>query len=242
MSHEVAVVTGGSSGIGRRILEELEEVGYRAVCFDRAERELTQAGDGDSGEAFFLVDVTDAGGVRDAWAQMVSEVGPPSVLVNCAGWERASWFIDTDEEFWRELVEINFLGVVRMTQLFLRSAIDAGVHGCVINIASEAARVGSAREAVYSGCKAGVIGFGKSVAREVARYGIRVNTVCPGPVETKLYFDQPEEVRSKMVGAIPLRRVGVPADIAGAVAFLVSEKADFITGQTLSVSGGLTMA
>jgi 2-hydroxycyclohexanecarboxyl-CoA dehydrogenase len=148
--------------------------------------------------------------------------------------------VDGDEEFWRTLVEINYLGQVRMTRALLEPMLEGG--GRVVNLASDAGRVGSSGETVYAGTKGGVIAFTKSLAREVARHGVTVNCVCPGPTDTPLFAAQPERIREALVRAIPLRRLAAPAEVADAVLFFASDRAAFVTGQVLSVSGGLTMA
>jgi 2-hydroxycyclohexanecarboxyl-CoA dehydrogenase len=153
-------------------------------------------------------------------------------------------FLQSDEDFWERVIDINLRGPIRMTKAVLPQMVERQ-QGRIVNISSDAGRVGSSGESVYSGCKAGIIGFGKTVAREVARYGITVNAICPGPTDTQLlaeFAEGNEKLIEALKKAIPMRRLGRPDDIAGAVAFMVSDDAAFITGQTLSVSGGLTMA
>jgi 2-hydroxycyclohexanecarboxyl-CoA dehydrogenase len=164
------------------------------------------------------------------------------VIVNNAGWDEIRPFMDNDRDFIRKVVAINYLGPVTVTQAFLRGMIDAGAGGRVVSIASDAGRVGSTGETVYAGAKGGIIGFTKSLAREMARHQVTVNCVCPGPTDTPLFHQQPEKMREALIRAIPFRRLGQPADIAHAVRFFASDGASFITGQVLSVSGGLTMA
>jgi 2-hydroxycyclohexanecarboxyl-CoA dehydrogenase len=176
--------------------------------------------------------------------EIVAALGPIDALVNNAGWDRLAPFLDTDEDLWERLLDINLRGPIRMTKAVLPQMVERQ-SGRIVNISSDAGRVGSSGEAVYSACKAGIIGFGKTVAREVARHGITVNAICPGPTDTALLEEVAqgnEKVIESLKRAIPMRRLGLPEDIAGAVVFMVSDDAGFITGQTLSVSGGLTMA
>jgi 2-hydroxycyclohexanecarboxyl-CoA dehydrogenase len=167
--------------------------------------------------------------------------------VNNAGWDEMRPFVETDEQFWDRVIEVNYKGCLRMTRAILPGMIERG-FGRVVNIGSDAGRVGSSMEAVYSGAKGGVIAFTKTVAREVARNGVTANTVCPGPTRTPMLEkmagggEEGERLVAALERAVPMRRLGEPEDIAAAVAFLASDAAGFITGQTLSVSGGLTMA
>jgi 2-hydroxycyclohexanecarboxyl-CoA dehydrogenase len=168
------------------------------------------------------------------------------VLVNCAGWDEFRLFLDTDEAFARRVLAINLEGPIRITRRVLPGMIERG-RGRLVNVASDAGRVGSSLESIYSAAKGGLIAFTKTIAREVARHGITANSVCPGPTDTLLFNAMAaaspagERMRSGLARAIPLGRLGLPEDVAPAVAFLASEQAGFITGQTLSVSGGLTM-
>ena len=175
------------------------------------------------------------------------ELGPIEILVNTAGWDEFHPFLETDEDFWARIIELNYTGCLRVCRRVVPGMVTAG-YGRVVNISSDAARVGSSLEAVYAGAKAGQIAFGKTLAREVARHSVTVNSVCPGPTETPLLEGLlgAGEASAKMVEAlrraVPMRRLGRPEDVAAAVAFLASDAAGYITGQTLSVSGGLTMA
>jgi 2-hydroxycyclohexanecarboxyl-CoA dehydrogenase len=193
------------------------------------------------------LDVTDAGSIERAVVDVTNALGPIDVLVNNAGWDEFRPFLETDEEFWDRVIDINFKGCLRVTSAVLPGMTERG-YGRVVNIASDAGRVGSSLEAVYSGAKGGVIAFTKTIAREVARRGVTANAVCPGPTETPLLSEMTgaDEAGAKaieaMKRAVPMKRLGTPQEVAAAVAFLCSEEASFITGQTLSVSGGLTMA
>jgi 2-hydroxycyclohexanecarboxyl-CoA dehydrogenase len=208
------------------------------------------AGEAESsgGRALALaLDVTDPGSVDRAVSATERALGAVDVLVNCAGWDEFRAFADTDEAFWRRIIAINYEGVLRTTQAVLGGMAERGA-GRVVNISSDAARVGSAQESIYAGAKAGVIAFTKTIAREVARRGVTANVVCPGPTDTPLLAAMAGEAQDSerlvqaLERAVPMRRLGRPEEVAAAVAFLASEQASYITGQTLSVSGGLTMA
>jgi 2-hydroxycyclohexanecarboxyl-CoA dehydrogenase len=184
--------------------------------------------------------------VRTAVARVEEQLGPLDVLVNNAGWERLALFVETEPTFWDRLIAVNFKGALNATHAVLEGMI-ARKRGRIVTIASDAGRVGSTGEAVYSGCKAALIGFSKALAREVARHAITVNVVCPGPADTQLLADvmtgeRGQKILAGMQRAIPLGRLAKPEDVAGAVAYLVSDEAAYVTGQVLSVSGGLTMA
>jgi 2-hydroxycyclohexanecarboxyl-CoA dehydrogenase len=191
------------------------------------------------------LDVTDRGAVADAVEEVRDALGPVDILVNNAGWDELKPFLETDEDFWDRIIAINFKGCLLMTHAVLPGMVERG-YGRLVNIGSDAGRVGSSMESVYSGAKGAVIAFTKTIAREVARAGVTANTVCPGPTRTPLLEGMVAEGGEKLIDAltraIPMRRLGEPEDVAAAVAFLASERAGFITGQTLSVSGGLTMA
>jgi 2-hydroxycyclohexanecarboxyl-CoA dehydrogenase len=193
------------------------------------------------------LDVTSSASVELAIAQVERDLGPISVLVNNAGWDELQPFLRTDEAFWDKVIEINFKGCLRLSHRVVPGMVERE-YGRVVNIASDAARVGSSNEAVYAGAKGGVVAFTKTLARETARRGITANVVCPGPTETALLKgmlevgDDAARTIDAMRRAVPMRRLAQPEDIAAAVAFLASHQAGYITGQTLSVSGGLTMA
>ena len=241
---KVVLVTGAGRGMGKSIAERLAAEGARVAVTDVDEKSAVSTAAALDGAAGFRLDITDAGEVTSRIEEIVAALGPIDALVNNAGWDKLALFLDTDEDLWDRLIDINLRGPIRMTKAVLPQMIERQ-RGRIVNISSDAGRVGSTGEAVYSACKAGIIGFGKTVAREVARFGITVNTVCPGPTDTALLEEVAqgnEKVIESLKRAIPMRRIGLPEDIAGAVAFMVSDDAGFITGQTLSVSGGLTMA
>jgi 2-hydroxycyclohexanecarboxyl-CoA dehydrogenase len=242
---KVVVVTGAGRGMGRAIAERLAAEGARVAVTDvDRDSALTTAGALD-GAAGFRLDITDAGEVSARIEEIVATLGPIDALVNNAGWDRLAPFLETDEDLWDRIIDINLRGPIRITKAVLPQMVERQ-SGRIVNISSDAGRVGSTGEAVYSACKAGIIGFGKTVAREMARHGITVNAICPGPTATPLLESMVGEGNDKLIDSlrrgIPMRRLGLPEDIAGAVAFVVSDDAGFITGQTLSVSGGLTMA
>ncbi|WP_371667987.1 glucose 1-dehydrogenase [Streptomyces sp. NBC_00289] len=245
---KVALVTGAGRGIGEAIAEALAVGGASvAVCDVDAEaagkvaaRLTEQYGVRAAGVG---ADISDSAAVRAAVGRAEAELGPVGILVNNAAVDVIGRFVDSDEETWDRIIAVNLRGTITVTRAVLDSMIERG-GGRVIHIASDAGRVGSSGEVVYSATKGGVIAFGKALAREVARHDITVNTVCPGPTDTAL-LGQVAEYSQKMydatVRAIPLRRVARPTEIADVVAFLASDAAAYVTGQTLSVSGGLTM-
>jgi len=229
-----AVVTGAASGIGRAVALGLARGGARVVAVDRDVEGLASLPAGITGR---YADVA----VAESVDSLVPLVGRVDVLVNAAGWDRVAPFLVTDEKFWREVVEVNFLGTVRMCRAILGPMVGGGTGGRVVNVASDAGRVGSSGEAVYAGAKGGVIAFTKSLAREMARHQITVNCVCPGPTDAPLLAAQPAGIRDALVRATPLRRTATPDEVADAVLYFASDRARFVTGQVLSVSGGLTM-
>jgi 2-hydroxycyclohexanecarboxyl-CoA dehydrogenase len=252
MSNRVAFVTGGAQGIGRGIAETLGAKGCQVAIADlnvetarSTAKSITESG----GTAIAVrTDITDTASVQAAVRTVTDELGPIEIVVNNAGWDDFMKFVDTDEDFWNRVLDINFTGALRVVRAVLPGLLERG-WGRVINIGSDAGRVGSSLEAVYSGAKGGIIAFTKTLAREVATKGITANTVCPGPTDTpalRKFADNAgqdaEKVLSGMTRSVPMRRLAQPSDIAAAVAFFASDESGYITGQTLSVSGGLTMA
>ena len=237
--------------MGRAIALELAAAGQAVAAADirAADAADTAAAVRDAGgEAVEVVmDVTELESVVDGVRQVGDQLGPVDVAVNNAGWDELRPFVETDEAFWTRVVDINFMGCLRVTHAVLPGMVERG-FGRVVNVASDAGRVGSSLESVYSGAKGGVIAFTKTIARETARSGVTANTVCPGPTRTPMLEGMAGEGEqgAKLIGAleraVPMRRLGEPEDVAVAVAFFASERAGFITGQKLSVSGGLTMA
>jgi 2-hydroxycyclohexanecarboxyl-CoA dehydrogenase len=248
LSDKVAVVTGAASGIGRAIATALAAEGARVAVLDLDEaggRETVALIERGGGRAsVHRVDVTDVATVDATIDAVAAGAGGLHVLVNCAGWDRPMPFVDTTPDFWDRILAINLRGPIACTRAALRHMIGQE-SGKIVSIASDAGRVGSTGEAVYSAAKGGLIAFTKTIARETARHHINVNCVCPGPSDTPLFqkeFAGPSpRLAESLKRVIPWGRLGVPEDVAPAVVFLASDDAGYITGQTLSVSGGLTM-
>jgi 2-hydroxycyclohexanecarboxyl-CoA dehydrogenase len=245
LANKVVFVTGAARGIGRAIASRFAEEGAKVaiadVDGDNAVKTASELGGGAIG---IRVDVTDSAEIRAGVARVVERLGPIDVLVNNAGWDKVEPFVKSEEATWDKVLAINLKGPIACVRAVLEPMIERRC-GKIVSISSDAGRVGSTGEAVYAGAKAGIIGFSKTLAREVARYGINVNVVSPGPTNTPLFQEVSggnEKLATALKQAIPLGRLGEPEDLAGAVAFLASDDAAFITGQTLSVSGGLTMA
>ncbi|GAA3522554.1 glucose 1-dehydrogenase [Amycolatopsis ultiminotia] len=251
MSNRVALVTGSAQGIGKGIAATLGSQGFRVAVADlntdaaeQTAKEISAAG----GAALPVgIDVTSTESVEAAVATVEKEFGPVEVVVNNAGWDDFLPFVKTDEAFWDKILDLNFKGALRVIRTVVPGMTERG-FGRVVNIGSDAGRVGSSLEAVYSGAKGGIIAFTKTLAREVATKGITANTVCPGPTDTPALrkfaegAGDAEKVIGGMTRTVPMKRLGTPEDIGPAVAFFASDGAGFVTGQTLSVSGGLTMA
>src|SRR6516165_6042649 len=245
LTGKVALITGAAQGIGRAIATRLAEEGAKVAIADiqedgaaRAAGELKSAGL----EALAVkLDVTSLDDAVNAVAAVERELGAVDILVNNAGWDKLEPFVDSAPETWDRIIAINYRGVLNCCRA-IAPRLQARGSGKIVSIASDAGRVGSTGEAVYSGCKAAIIGFSKTLARELAHDQINVNVVCPGPTETALLREAMagrEGVLEAMSRGIPFRRLGQPEDLAGAVAFLVSPDADYVTGQVISVSGGL---
>ncbi|MGH7865148.1 MAG: SDR family NAD(P)-dependent oxidoreductase, partial [Candidatus Binataceae bacterium] len=245
LNGKVAIVTGGAQGIGRAIASRLAAEGAKVAIADIAveasattAREIVAAG----GVAIAVqLDVTKLEDAVAAADLVERELGPIDILVNNAGWDKVEPFVDTTQETWDRVIAINFRGPLNLCKAIAPRMKARGHGGKIVSISSDAARVGSTGEAVYAGCKAAIIGFSKTLARELARDRICVNVVCPGPTDTALLrtaMAGREGVLDSMARNIPMRRLGQPVDVAGAVAFFASSDADFITGQVLSVSGG----
>jgi 2-hydroxycyclohexanecarboxyl-CoA dehydrogenase len=249
LKDRTALVTGGANGIGAAIARRLAQEGCAVGILDldaaAGEKIVEEIEAGDGRASLHGVDITDYEAVANAVKDFESQFGPVAFLVNNAGWDRAISFLDSTPEFWRKVVAVNLFGPLNMSHAVLRGMAARG-FGRVVNIASNAGRVGSSGEAVYSACKGGIIALTKTLARELVGKGIILNTLCPGPTDTAIlrsFFEGPDGTRiaEGLKRAIPMRRFGAPEDYPGLVAFLLSDDAAYITGQTISVSGGLTM-
>ena len=250
LKDQTIIVTGGGGGIGGATCRRLAREGARVAVFDRNLAAATQVAEDITAAggraAAFGCDITDRTSVDAAVAATEAQLGPIAVLVNNAGWDVFKPFVKTVPDEWQQLIAINLVGALHMHHAVLPGMAERK-KGCIINVASDAARVGSSGEAVYAACKGGLVALSKTLAREHARHGITVNVVCPGPTDTALLAGvaegaaNPEKLLEAFARAIPLGRLGKPDDLAGAIAFFASDDAGFITGQVLSVSGGLTM-
>ncbi|MDE2614958.1 MAG: SDR family oxidoreductase [Burkholderiales bacterium] len=239
-----ALVTGAASGIGRATAQALAATGVRVLLADvntdagaQAAAQLKAAG---HDAEFLQVDLTEAASIAAFAATVLQRHGAPDVIVNAAGWGKTQPFWEGTPEFWSKLIALNLVGPMLLVKALLPAMMERG-SGRIVNVASDAGRVGSLGETVYSGAKGGLIAFTKSLAREVARYQINVNCVCPGPTDTPLMAAVPDKVKDALTKAIPFRRLGKPEEVADAIVFFASDRAAYVTGQVLSVSGGLTM-
>jgi 2-hydroxycyclohexanecarboxyl-CoA dehydrogenase len=242
---KVTIVTGAGRGIGRGIVEKLAAEGAKVVVSDVDEESARETAGAIGGESVGLrADVTSKESVEAMVEEVVDRFGRVDVLVNNAGWDKVEPFLKSNESDWERVIAINLYGTLHCCKAVLPVMVEQE-YGKVVNIGSDAGRVGSSGEAVYSAAKGGIIAFTKTLAREMARYKINVNCICPGPADTPLFAEIGEEnpkLKEALQKAIPFRRLALPQDLANAVTFLASDEAGYITGQTLSVSGGLTMA
>ena len=243
-SDRVAVVTGSASGIGKATAEALAGEGA-TVCIgdiaaDKGEAVAAELRAKGRQAEYFSLDLTDRDSIAKFAAAVLKRFGRVDILVNGAGWGKTVPFVDSDDAFWEKVINLNFVGPMRLTKALLPQMFERK-YGRVVSVSSDAGRVGSLGETVYSGAKAGLIGFSKGLAREGARYNVTVNVVCPGPTDTPLLAAVPEKYRDAFIKAIPMRRFGQPAEVAEAIVFFAGPNTGYITGQVLSVSGGLTM-
>ncbi len=251
LEDKTVIVTGGGGGIGRAVCCRFAAEGSKVAVLDRdldAARRTVEVISEAGGQArAYGADITDYAAIVDTVERIEAELGVPRVLVNNAGFDRFMPFLKTEPALWESLIAVNLTGALNMHHVVLPRMIEAG-GGKVINVASDAARVGSSGEAVYAACKAGLLGLSKTLARELATKGVTLNVVCPGPTDTALLQGfaetsrDPEKLLEAFRNAVPMRRIGQPEDYPGIIALLASDDADFITGQVISVSGGLTMA
>lgn len=240
---KTAAVSGGASGIGRATVMALGKAGGKVFFgdIDKAKgADVESEAKAQGADVVYVpLDITDDASIA-RFAEKVTAGGHLDILVNAAGWDRIEPFIDNTPDFWNRIVAINFMGPVKLTRALLPTMIEARA-GKIVNVASDAGRVGSTGETIYAGAKGGVIAFTKSLAREMARHQINVNCICPGPTDTPLFRAQPERMQEALTRAIPFRRVAKPEEVADGILFFASSHSDFCTGQVLSVSGGLTM-
>ena len=242
---KTALVTGGASGIGRAIVLSFARHGARVICADINEAKAADVANEANDAGFTIepvaVDLADPKSARRCAADVIARHTRVDLLINAAGWNDLQAFMENAPDYMDRVIAVNLGGPVHLTQALLPPMIQAN-KGKIVNISSDAGRVGSSGETVYAAAKGGVIAFTKSLAREVARYAINVNCVCPGPTDTPMLASRPEKLREAFVKAIPFRRFARPEEIADAVLFFASSRSDYITGQVLSVSGGLTFA
>jgi 2-hydroxycyclohexanecarboxyl-CoA dehydrogenase len=242
---KTAVISGAASGIGRATAETLAQAGAHVILADinaeageAAAAALRAQG---RGADFLRVDLASESSIEALRRDALARRERVDIVANVAGWGRTEPFVKNTPDFWRKMIDLNLLGTIFLTRAFLDPMIERRA-GKVINVASDAGRVGSLGESVYSGTKGGVIAFSKGLAREMARHGINVNCVCPGPTDTPLMAAVPDKLKEAFANATPMRRLAKPSEVADAILFFASSRSDFVTGQVLSVSGGLTMA
>jgi 2-hydroxycyclohexanecarboxyl-CoA dehydrogenase len=242
LNNKIAILAGAGQGIGKAITEKLVAEGATVVVTDQDEAGARETADAFPPAIAIRADVTDRLGVQAVVDQVVQQFGRIDILINNAGWSKAGPFVDSDPADWDRVIAVNLYGVLHTAKAVLPIMAEQR-SGTLVNLGSEAGRVGSSGGAVYSAANGGVIALTKSLAREMARHQVRVNCVCPGPIDTPLLMSCVGlKLRAAVTRTIPFRRLGQPADIANVVAFLASDEAAFITGQTVSVSGGLTMS
>jgi 2-hydroxycyclohexanecarboxyl-CoA dehydrogenase len=245
LDDKIALVTGGASGIGRATVMELARRGATVICADVDEKKgaevQKEARQTNFAVEFARIDLGDPTSIRHCTADVLARHSRVDILVNAAGWNDIQPFIENSPDYMDRVIAINLNGPLHLTQALLPPMIAAG-KGKIVNVSSDAGRVGSSGETTYAAAKGGVIAFTKSLAREVARYSINVNCICPGPTDTPMLQSRPEKLKEAFLRAIPFRRFAKPQEIADAILFFASSHSDYITGQVMSVSGGLTFA
>jgi len=240
---KTALITGGASGIGKATVMELARCGARVICadIDAAKGADLVKEAGNLAVEFVAIDLADPASVHRCAAEVLDRYGRVDILVNAAGWNDIQPFLDNAPDYMDRVLAVNLGGLLHLTQALLPAMVAAN-KGKIVNVSSDAGRVGSSGETAYAAAKGGVIAFTKSLAREVARYSINVNCVCPGPTDTPMLQSRPEKLKEAFIRAIPFRRFAKPQEIADAILFFASSRSDYITGQVLSISGGLTFA
>ncbi|MEQ1611707.1 MAG: SDR family NAD(P)-dependent oxidoreductase [Hyphomicrobiaceae bacterium] len=240
---KVILVTGGASGIGFATCKAFAEAGGHVIMTDVNAESGAKAAESLKGAGkveYMTLDITNREAAEATAAKIKAGIGRLDVVVNAAGWDIIQPFMDNTPEYWAKIVALNFMGPVQVTRAMLPLLIESG-SGRIVNVSSDAGRVGSFGETVYAGAKGGVIAFTKSLAREVVRNNVRVNCICPGPTDTPLFASQSDKMKDALTKAIPMRRVAKPSEIADGILYFASDRSSFCTGQVLSVSGGLTM-
>jgi len=242
---KTAVVTGAASGIGRATAEKLAAAGAHVllgdISMEAGEAVAARAREQGRRADFFRLDVTDPESIEAFRRDALTKTKQVDIVANVAGWGRTEPFVKNTPDFWRKVIDLNLMGPIMVTRAFIEPMMERK-SGKIASVPSDAGRVGSLGESVYSGAKGGVIAFTKALARETARYNITVNCVCPGPTDTPLLAAVPDKIRDAFIRVTPMQRLALPAEIADAVVFFSSDATSFVTGQVLSVSGGLTMA
>ena len=242
---KIALVTGGASGIGRATVLELARCGAIVICADIDEKKgaevANEARQSNFSVEYLPIDLARPDSIRHSAAAMLKRHPRIDILVNAAGWNDIQPFVENAPDYVERVIAINLNGTLHLTQALLPAMMAAG-KGKIVNVSSDAGRVGSSGETAYAAAKGGVIAFTKSLAREVARNSINVNCVCPGPTDTPMLQSRPENLKAAFLKAIPFHRFAKPEEIADAIMFFASSRSDYVTGQVMSVSGGLTFA
>jgi 2-hydroxycyclohexanecarboxyl-CoA dehydrogenase len=248
---KTAIVTGGARGIGRAIGLRLARDGANMGIIDLASAMETAAATVADLEAVGVKakavpgDITDYGAVKEAVADLHAHFGSIDVLINNAGIDKSEFFVNTAPDLWQKLIAVNYVGFLNACHACIPIMMEQN-SGCIVSLGSDAGRVGNSGEVVYCGTKAAIMASSKALARELARYNVRVNSVSPGPVQTDLLAGLHEgekgaKIMEAVAKAIPMRRIGTPEEVADVVAFFCSDDSRYLTGQVLSIDGGLTM-